>query len=135
MNWPVIESELVFRTSRSSGSGGQHVNKTETKVELIFEPGVSAGLDDEEKKMVLEVLALRINKNGCITMRSQAAKSQLTNKELVIQRLHDLLVKSLQPVKKRKPTKPSKASKEQRLTTKKRVGEKKEIRKKPLPPV
>ncbi len=131
MNWSLIISELTYRTSRSSGAGGQHVNKTETKVEVLFDVPASVGLDEDEKALVIEKLANRINKDGLLAIRSQKSKSQLENKETVTQKLQELLSKALLPVKKRVPTKKSKAAIEDRLATKKRLSQKKEVRKKP----
>lgn len=131
MNWPIIITELSYRTSRSSGAGGQHVNKTETKVEVLYDVSRSAGLTDEEKALVIEKLVNRMNADGIIAIRSQKTKSQLENKEIVTQKLHDLLEKALIPAKKRKETKPSKAAKEERLAEKKKISQKKEVRRKP----
>lgn len=131
MNWSIITTELSFRTSRSSGAGGQHVNKTETKVEVLFDVSKSAGLSDEEKELVMNRLENRINSDGCLAIRSQKTKSQLENKEIVIDKLLSLLEKAFMPPKKRIKTKPSKASKEERMAEKKRISQKKEIRKKP----
>jgi ribosome-associated protein len=131
MNWSIITSEISFRTSRSSGPGGQHVNKTETKVEVLFDVQTSDGLNEDEKAFVMEKLGNRINKEGLLTIRSQKAKSQLANKEIVVDKLQVLLTQSIVPVKKRVKTKPSKASKEARLTNKKMISQKKEVRRKP----
>lgn len=131
MDWSIIRTELSFRTSRSSGPGGQHVNKTETKVEVLFDVSQSAGLSDEEKAIILDKLATRINNDGLIAVRSQKSKSQLENKAFVTHKLELLLANALIPRKKRVPTKRSKSSVEDRLAAKKRISEKKEIRRKP----
>ncbi len=132
MNWTIILNELHFRTSRSSGAGGQHVNKTETKVEVLFDIGTSAGLNEEEKAMITSRLAGRINDEGILIMSSQKSRSQLFNKEDVIERLQSHLEKALIPKVKRKRTKPSKEAVEARLTRKKMNAEKKGNRRKPL---
>ena len=131
MDWPVIKEELSFRTSRSSGAGGQHVNKTETKVEVLFDVVASNGLDDEEKQLVIQRLGNRMNNDGLIALSVQNFPSQTENKRLALSRLKDMLAKSLVPVKKRGPTQPTKASVENRLAAKKRVSQKKDTRKKP----
>ena len=131
MNWNTILAELTFRTSRSSGAGGQHVNKTETKVEVLFNVNDSEGLAEEEKKMVHARLAARINDEGILIMSSQKSRSQFSNKEDVIERLRVLIEKALTPKVKRKRTKPSQESIEDRLTQKKMNAEKKTSRRKP----
>jgi len=131
MNWERILAELDFRTSRSSGAGGQHVNKTETKVEVLFDMNASDGLNQEEKELIIEKLANRINDEGTLSVTSQKSRSQLDNKENAIDKLNQLLVKALKPVIKRIRTKPSKSSIEERLAEKKILSEKKSTRKKP----
>ena len=131
MNWDTILSELNFRTSRSSGAGGQHVNKTETKVEVLFEVNTSQGLSDEEKQTINAKMASRINDEGILVMSSQKSRSQFSNKEDVIERLRVQIEKALTPKVKRKRTKPSQESIEERLTLKKHTSEKKASRRKP----
>ena len=131
MNWNQIVNELSFRTSRSSGAGGQHVNKTETKVEVLFDVDVSGGLNDEQKAIIKSKLASRINDDGILIMNSQKSRSQFSNKEDVIERLRIQLEKALIPKVKRKRTKPSREAIEERLTKKKMNAEKKENRRKP----
>ncbi len=124
-----FSSELTFSASRSSGPGGQHVNKVSTKVELRFHVMESKLLTPEEKELILEKLAKRINQLGELVLVSQVERSQLKNKEKVIEKFYDLLTKALTLRKRRKPTKPSAASKEKRLEEKRLQGEKKERRK------
>lgn len=131
MNWDIIVNELRFRTSRSSGAGGQHVNKTETRVEVIFEVESSAGLTEEEKQLIIQKLATRIYDSGELVVVSQKSRSQLDNKEHGIDQMKSMLEKALTPQKKRKRTRISAEMKEQRLQEKKRNAEKKEFRKKP----
>ncbi len=131
MNWDIISKELTFRTSRSSGAGGQHVNKTETKVEVLLDIRASAGLSEEEKEIVINRLQSRISDEGLLRVTSQASRSQQTNKELAIERLEALLIKALTPNVKRIKTAPSRQSIEDRLTLKKQQAEKKELRRKP----
>lgn len=131
MNWEKILNELTFRTSRSSGAGGQHVNKTETKVEALFDVKSSDGLTEEEKEIILVKVINRINDEGILSVTSQKSRSQLDNKENAIEKLQAILLKALTPVTKRIKTKPSKSSIEERLEEKKLQAEKKEGRKKP----
>jgi ribosome-associated protein len=123
--------ECLFSGSRSSGPGGQSVNKVNTKMELRFSVASSSLLSEDEKLIVMEKLSGRINKDGELVLVSQTERSQIRNKEKVIEKFYSLLIRSLLPVKRRKPTKPSDASKEDRLLEKKKQAEKKE-RRKPL---
>lgn len=126
-----FESEFTFSTSRSSGPGGQHVNKTETRVELRFNIPSSEILTDEEKNKLLKELANRINTEGDLIISSQEHKSQSKNKEETIGKFYELIAKALTPRKKRKRTRPSKAAREKRLKQKKMQSEKKQQRKPP----
>lgn len=126
-----LKTELKFRTSRSSGPGGQSVNKVSTKVELLFDVWNSNILSEEKKEIITSKLKNRINTDGIFYISSDETRSQLKNKELVIERFITLLEDALKPIKKRKPTKPSKASKEKRLKTKKIKSDKKDLRKPP----
>jgi ribosome-associated protein len=120
--------EFTFTFSRSSGPGGQHVNKVSTKAELRFNVLGSTLLTLEEKEIILIKMAKKINSEGEIILVSQSERTQLMNKENVIEKFYLLLVKALTPVKKRKPTKPSRAAKEKRLEDKRMQSEKKELR-------
>lgn len=122
--------EFQFKTSRSGGPGGQNVNKTETKVELIFDVQNSALLTDTEKALVLKNLANRIKDDGMLHLSSQSERSQIGNKEKVIEKFYALLEKALTPKKKRLPVKLSKAQKEKRIKSKKLRGEIKSGRRK-----
>ncbi len=125
----IFEQECRFRTSRSSGKGGQNVNKVETKVELLFDISSSALFDDEQKALLLQKLAARLNADGRFSVVCEEERSQLKNKELAVEKAIALMEKALKPVKPRKKTKPSQASVEKRLDNKKRVAEKKRERK------
>jgi len=131
VDWEKILNELDFRTSRSSGAGGQHVNKTETKVEVLFDVNKSQALSDEEKEIILQKLATSINDEGILAVNSQKSRSQFSNKENAIEKLKLKLEKALIPKAKRIRTKPSKGAIEERLAEKKMRSEIKEARKKP----
>ncbi|MCX6249433.1 MAG: alternative ribosome rescue aminoacyl-tRNA hydrolase ArfB [Bacteroidetes bacterium] len=123
--------EMVFSASRSSGPGGQNVNKVSTKVELRFNVVNSTLLTQDEKTLVMKKLGTRINQEGELVLVSQRERTQLKNKHSVIAKFNELLIKALTPRKKRKPTKPSAEVKEKRLEEKRNLAEKKEARKKP----
>lgn len=126
-----LKTELKFRTSRSSGPGGQSVNKVSTKVELLFNVQNSQFLRLRQKEIVVEKLKNRINIEGILYLTSDETRSQLNNKELVIERFFSLLEEALKPIKKRRPTRPSRSSKEKRLKTKKIISDRKDLRKPP----
>jgi ribosome-associated protein len=104
MNFQDIIKELSFRTSRSSGAGGQNVNKVSSKVEVLLDVPQAIALSEGEKAIILEKLAGKINSEGILGLTCQTSRSQLINKELAIEKLEDLLVKTLLPEKIRKPT-------------------------------
>ena len=126
-----FEPELQFSSSRSSGPGGQHVNKVNTKIELRFHIPDSELLSDEEKEILLHKLKNKINKDGELIIISQEDRSQFKNKETTIEKFIKLLKEALTPVKKRRATRPTIASNKRRLVGKKLNSEKKTQRKKP----
>lgn len=130
MNQEQIYNELEFKAVRSSGAGGQHVNKVATKVELSFSIPNSLGLSDTEKERLLKNLANRLSKEHILTLTSQESRSQHKNKELVTKRFFELLKKALIKPKLRRATKPTRASVKRRIEAKKQQSEKKENRKK-----
>ncbi len=129
MKREIIRSELVMKTARSSGSGGQHVNKVSTKVEIHFHVNNSKGLEEIEKLRLSQKLANRITNSGFLIVTCQQTRSQLKNKELAINKLFKLLKKGLyvKPVRKKKGI--SKNQKAKRLKNKKEHSEKKALRK------
>jgi ribosome-associated protein len=124
-----FSKEFILSASRSSGPGGQNVNKVSTKVELRFDVQNSIILTEEEKDILLLRLPKKINAEGFLIIVSQSERTQLKNKEKTIEKFYTILHKILTPVKKRKPTKPNAAAKEKRLEEKKLKSEKKERRK------
>jgi ribosome-associated protein len=124
-----LSPEFIFSASRSSGPGGQHVNKVSTKVELRFHVMNSTILSPEEKNLIHEKLANRITKEGELVVVSQSERTQLKNKEAAITRFYHLITKALTPRKKRKPTHPPAEAAEKRLEEKRIRAEKKEQRK------
>jgi ribosome-associated protein len=125
-----LSTEFSFKTSRSGGKGGQHVNKTETKVTLLFNISNSALLSEQQKARLLLKLENRINQDGFLQLSNSDTRSQLRNKELVIENFYSILNKALIVNKKRKPSKPTKASITRRIQKKKRHSEKKNLRRK-----
>ena len=123
--------EVRFKTSRSSGPGGQHVNKTESRVELQWNIEESTCLKESEKSLIKQRLKSRITENGFLILASEKSRSQFQNKEDVTERFLNLIRKSMEPVKRRKPTRPTKASKERRIQGKKKRGEVKKQRRGP----
>jgi ribosome-associated protein len=123
-------NELLFAASRSSGPGGQNVNKVNTKVELRFILAQSKVLSDEQIQLLTSKLETQLTAEGEILIVSQATRSQLKNKEDAIEKLILLLEKNLKIQRKRKATRPTGASVIKRLETKKQLSQKKNLRKK-----
>lgn len=124
-------SELQFKATRSSGPGGQHVNKTSTRVELSWPLGETHIFTEEVIIRLQEKLKNRLTKDRVLLLASERSRSQHKNKEDVIKRFLNLIEASLQEPKKRTRTRPSRASKMKRLSNKKAHSEKKANRKKP----
>lgn len=124
-------SELSFETARSSGPGGQHVNKTETRVTLVFPIHDSVSLSAEQKATVARRLAGRITKDGALRLSCQSHRSQKANRDEVIERFVALLREALTPRRERKPTGVPAKARRQRLEEKRRTAEKKRHRQDP----
>ena len=123
--------ELNFKATRSSGAGGQHVNKVSSKIELFFDVENSAEFSDEEKRLLFKNLSTRLTKENILLLSCDESRSQHKNKELAIQRFLELIQHALIIPKKRKTTKPSKASIRKKAENKKKISVKKALRKKP----
>ena len=130
LNSSTLTKELDFTASRSEGPGGQNVNKVNSKITLRWDVTNSRIVSDEEKLAIKEKLSSFITKEGVLILTSQDKRSQLQNKEAVLQKLDWLLVKAFEVKKERKPTKPSKAAKDERIKKKKMHSEKKQWRQK-----
>jgi ribosome-associated protein len=122
------ERELEFRTSRSAGPGGQHVNRTETRVEVVFDVVRSPSLNDRQRALVLQRLRSRIHLDGTLTVAAQDHRSQLRNREAAIERLAGLLADALHVDPTRRPTKPTFASQKRRVEGKKQRSGTKRLR-------
>ncbi|NJY61184.1 aminoacyl-tRNA hydrolase [Salinimicrobium sp. CDJ15-81-2] len=124
--------EAEYKAVRSSGAGGQKVNKVSSKVELHFKLQESNAFNEEEKERVLKKLSSRLTNTGELILQCDESRSQHKNKEIVIQRFLDLIKTALLKPKPRKKTKTPKAAKLKRLREKKQLSEKKAARKDPL---
>lgn len=125
---PDLSTEFQFFTSRSSGPGGQNVNKVNSKVELRFDIQNSGLLTDEQKEILLLKLASKLTADGILIVVSQRDRSQLVNKDDSVQKLYVLISKALIPKKTRKRTSPTKSSVEKRLQSKRIKAEIKQAR-------
>ena len=126
-------SEIEFRTSRSSGPGGQNVNKLETRVELLYDVERSSSLTDEQRDLLFSRLKSNIDKEGVLRVVSQESRSQWKNKQEAIEKFVRILQLALRRQKKRTKTSPTLVSKEKRIQEKKRTGEKEKMRRVNLP--
>jgi ribosome-associated protein len=121
-------AELSFRFSTSSGPGGQHVNKSATKVTLLFDVANSPSLPDEVRARLLKKLANRIDKEGMLQLHVQSSRSQHRNRDTAVSLFQQLLADALKKQKKRRRTKPSAAAQEKRIVEKKKRGQRKKER-------
>jgi ribosome-associated protein len=131
MNRIDLVEELVYQSVRSSGPGGQNVNKVNSKVELRFNVMTSFALSEEERLILLLKLKNKINKTGELILVEQTDRSQLRNKQKVTAKLFSILEKALVKPKKRFSTKPSRSSIERRLESKRVQSNLKSLRKDP----
>ena len=122
-------AELRFRFTPSSGPGGQHANRSATRVELLFDVAGSPSLSDLQRERVMTALKGTIDAEGTLRLVSQASRSQVRNREEVTARFQTLMTKALKPRKRRKRTRVPRAERERRLAEKRRQAEKKRSRK------
>lgn len=122
-------TELTYKTSRSSGSGGQNVNKVETSVTAMWNIGESDFFDDVEKERIFLRLKNRINSEGILQVTASESRTQLQNKKMATEKMLELVNLAIIVPKKRVKTKPSKGQIQKRLDNKKKISEKKENRK------
>jgi ribosome-associated protein len=116
-------SELRFRFARSSGPGGQHVNRSATRVELLFDVAGSPSLTEAQRERALKALAPYIDSDGVLHLISQTFRSQFRNREEAVERLQMLMRRAMKVPKRRRPTRPSRAARERRLASKRRRSE------------
>jgi len=120
-----IRPEINIKTSRSGGPGGQHVNKTETRVQLFLDITNSQLLSEEEKGILLRKLKSKLTPEGVLVISADSARSQIKNREIAFKKLERIISRAFTKKKKRKNTKPTRASKEKRLKKKRQHSEKK----------
>lgn len=124
-------AELSWSASRASGPGGQHVNKTSSRVTLAWSVVESAVLDETQRARLLEKLAARLTQSGVLQIHAEDARSQLRNREIAAERLAELVAAALRRPKARRPTRPSRGVTERRLKAKKARSDRKANRKSP----
>jgi ribosome-associated protein len=124
----IPRNELDVRVSRSSGAGGQHVNKTSSRVEIFWNIALSSALTEEQRARLQDKLGSRLTTGGSVRVVASDMRSQTRNRELAEERLADLVRRALIIPRKRKPTRPTRAAKEARLESKKRQANKKRER-------
>jgi len=124
----VPEAELLIRATRAGGPGGQHVNKTSTRVEVVWDVKASPSLNDRQRGLLVDHLAARLDRRGRIRVVEAGSRSQTRNRDVAVARLRKLVSDALRPRKRRVPTKPTAASRERRLAEKRRRQAKKQDR-------
>jgi ribosome-associated protein len=129
---PLPVSELELRFTRSGGPGGQHVNTSSTRAELVFDVAGSTTLTDDERELALRRLRRRLDGDGRLRVVAQDERSQLRNRELATRRFVEIMRKALAPpAPPRRPTRPTRAAQERRIGEKRRAGEVKRLRRPP----
>jgi ribosome-associated protein len=131
MNKDILLKEVTYKAVRSSGAGGQHVNKVSTKVVISFNLAKSEGLSDAEKVLLNKTISNRLTSDQVLILSCDASRSQLKNKNIVIRRFLEILTEGLKVQKKRLPAKPSKNSIKKAKAKKSQRGELKKLRRKP----
>ncbi|NNK88095.1 MAG: aminoacyl-tRNA hydrolase [Flavobacteriaceae bacterium] len=131
MDTGLLIKELVLKAIRSSGPGGQHVNKVSSKIELSFDLSASEALSEEEKTLLLNSFKSRMTKDGRLILQCDESRNQHRNREIIVKRFLELVKTGLKKPKKRKKTRMPAKAKEKRLEAKRRQSTKKEDRKKP----
>lgn len=124
----IPRAELHYRATRAGGPGGQHVNTSSTRIELLWDLTNSGAVTDEERDRIREKLAARLDSDGMVRVVASDRRSQQQNRQAADERLAALVRHALHVPKRRRPTKPPRAAKEQRLSEKKRRSEKKRDR-------
>ena len=127
----IDDDELEFGATTSSGPGGQHVNRSQTRVVLRFDVVNSPSLNARQRERILDKLATRINKDGVLQVASQRERSQQRNREAALARFAQLLADALHIERPRRATKPTRASRQRRVDEKKKRGGVKKMRRKP----
>jgi len=125
----ITDAELIFATSRSSGPGGQNVNKVNTRVEVRFRISSSTSLTEYEKDLIFSKLKNKINSEGELIVTSQSGRTQLSNRNKAVEKLYKLISSALTENPARRPTVPTKKSKLERLEEKRKRGLLKKLRK------
>ena len=124
----IPRGELQYRASRAGGPGGQHVNTSSTRIELLWDLTRSTAVSDETRQLLLDKLSARLDASGMVRVVASDRRSQLQNREAAEKRLIEIVRHALTVPKKRRPTKPSRAAREKRLAEKRQRGERKKHR-------
>ncbi len=119
----VPAAELSFRATRAGGPGGQHVNRTSTRVEVLWDVAHSPCLDEARRRLLLERLGSRLTASGVLRVVASGRRSQLQNRLAAVERLRTLVAQALREAPPRRPTRPPRAAREQRLAEKRRRAE------------
>lgn len=128
----IPRAELTYRASRSGGPGGQHVNTSSTRIELVWDVGASPSVNEEQRALIQSKLANRISGEGTLLLAASDHRSQHQNKEAVTERFAELLRGALTVQKKRKKTRPPRGAAEARLRAKKQRSQTKKMRSGPI---